>query len=130
MLSSTGNTGRNWCSLLTTFAIAALFSLGSSHRMKLIPVTSLACHTLGALEQPTRFVSEKHSHRVCKLNKALYSLKQLSRVWYNTFTNYMREVGLVPIDANYSVFIDPNTDIIITLYINNILIIGSSRANI
>ena len=42
----------------------------------------------------------------------------------------MREIGLVSIDTNFSVFIDLKTDIIIALYINNILITNLSRLEI
>lgn len=82
------------------------------------------------VEQPTGFASEKYPRRVCKLNKALYGLKQSPRVWYNTFADYMREIGLVPIDADYSVFTDPDTGTIVALYVDDVLVTGPSRPDI
>lgn len=82
------------------------------------------------LEQVTGFVSEKYPKRICKLRKALYSLKQSSRVWYNTFSNFMAEQGLEPIDADYSVFFNPKTGTIVALYVDDVLVTGPSREEI
>ena len=82
------------------------------------------------VEQPTGFTSAKHPARVCKLNKALYGLKQSPRVWYNTFADYMQEIGLVPIDADFSVFTDPKSGTIVALYVDDVLVTGPSRTDI
>ena len=70
------------------------------------------------------------SFKVCKLNKTFYDLKQSSRVKYNIFINYIKKIGLVPIDVDFNVFIDFIIDIIVTLYVNDVLIIDPFRANI
>lgn len=80
--------------------------------------------------QPTGFKSQKHPNKVCKLNKALYGLKQSPRVWYNTFADFMKEQGFTPIDADYSVFTDPQTGTIIALYVDDVLVTGPNRADI
>ena len=41
--------------------------------------------------QLTSFKSQKYSNKIYKLNKILYDLKQLSRVWYNIFVEFMKE---------------------------------------
>ena len=76
------------------------------------------------VEQPTGFADGKHPQKVCKLKKALYGLKQSPRVWYNTFSDYMQETGLVPIDADFSVFRDPKTGTIVALYVDDVLLTG------
>ena len=82
------------------------------------------------VEQATGFVSKKYPNRVCKLNKALYGLKQAPRVWYNTFAVYMKALGLEPIDADFSVFMDPKTGTIVALYVDDVVITGPSRSDI
>ena len=66
--------------------------------------------------------------KVCRLKKALYGLKQSPRVWYNTLTIYLKKLGFKPIAADYSVFI--NGIIIIAIYVDNILLAGSNKAEI
>ena len=42
----------------------------------------------------------------------------------------MKELGLVPIDADYSVFIDPRTGTIVALYVDDVLVTGPNRNDI
>ena len=42
----------------------------------------------------------------------------------------MKEIGLVFIDVDFNVFIDSIIDIIVALYVNNVLIIDSFKINI
>ena len=80
--------------------------------------------------QLINFKSQKYPNKICKLNKVLYDLKQSPRVWYNIFAEFIKEQDFTPIDADYSMFTDPQTDIIIALYIDNVLITNSNRADI
>ena len=56
-----------------------------------------------------------------KLNKALYDLKQILRVWYETLAIFLRKLDFKPLDSDTSVFFRNNT--IITIYIDNFFII-------
>ena len=67
-------------------------------------------------------------HKVCKLKKALYGLKQSPRVWYNTLTAYLKELGFEPIAADYSVFSNGST--IIAIYVDDILLAGPNKEEI
>jgi len=58
--------------------------------------------------------------RVCRLNKALYSLKQSPQVWYYTLSDFLIEVGFQPLTSNNLVFIKNN--MFITVYIDDLLI--------
>ena len=77
------------------------------------------------IEQLTSFNKES---LVCKLNKALYELKQSSRVWYDTFINFLKFLGFNLLISDYSVFI--NERIIIEVYVNDILLVGLSKSKI
>jgi hypothetical protein len=66
--------------------------------------------------------------KVYKLNQALYSLKQALRVWYNTLSKYLQELGFKPLDANASVF--HKKGVIIAIYVDGLLITRKDRKEI
>ena len=41
------------------------------------------------MSQPPRFVDSTHPDYVYKLNKSLYGLKQVLRIWFNKFNDYV-----------------------------------------
>ncbi len=80
------------------------------------------------ISQPEGFTDG--TRKVCKLRKALYGLKQSPRVWYDTFAEYLKVLGFIPLSTDFSVFINHKTNIIIALYVDDLLIVGPSKANI
>jgi hypothetical protein len=45
------------------------------------------------IRQPLGYDIDKHRDKVYKLRKALYELKQASRVWYRRIDEYLLSVG-------------------------------------
>jgi hypothetical protein len=78
------------------------------------------------MQQPEGF--HDGTNRVCRLNKAIYSLKQSPRVWYRTLSQFLIELGFDPVGANHSVF--TNSRIFVTVYVDDLLIIGPDKAKI
>jgi hypothetical protein len=66
---------------------------------------------------------------VYKLKKALYSLKQASRVWYTTLTDYLNTLGFTPLTADNCIFYN-NQGTYIAVFVNNLLIIRPSTSGI
>ena len=56
----------------------------------------------------------------CRFWKTLYELKQSSRIWSNTLTNYLKKHDFLFFDADQSVF--NNDKIIIAIYVDDLLI--------
>ena len=81
------------------------------------------------VEQPKGIGAIRESHKVCKLNKALYGLKQSPRVWYFTLTAYLKTLGFKPLTADNCIFYN-NNGTYITVFVDDLLIIGPSKANI
>jgi hypothetical protein len=59
-----------------------------------------------------------------KLNKTLYSLKQLSKQWYKYLTKYLTKLRFYPIFADQAVFKNDTLGIIIICHVDNLLVFG------
>jgi hypothetical protein len=69
---------------------------------------------------------------VCRLRKSLYGLKQAPRAWYAKMDSYLLFRGFLRCRSNLNVYMMKNTDslLLIVLYVNDLLIIGSSTSSI
>jgi hypothetical protein len=66
----------------------------------------------------------RSSNLVYKLNKALYSLKQSPRLWYNYLSNKLKQLDFIPIILEQGVFINNNLRTIIIVYVDDILVLS------
>ncbi|CAA7037247.1 unnamed protein product [Microthlaspi erraticum] len=57
------------------------------------------------MEQPPGFVDANHPDYVCRLNKAVYSLKQAPRAWYTELSNFLLSLGFTNSLADTSLFV-------------------------
>ena len=83
------------------------------------------------MQQSSRF-EQKESNEIfliCHLNKILYELKQTSQEWYATLKVYFIFIDYQRIEIDHSVFTYQN-DIIIIIYVNDLLILESNIFNI
>jgi hypothetical protein len=80
------------------------------------------------MEQPPGTVDPRYPSHVCKLKKALYGLKQAPRAWFDRFSIFLLKYGFFCSLADPSLFIfHSNSDtLIILLYVDDILLTGSS----
>ena len=122
--------------MMKPISYKALFALAAALNWDLKQINVKTIFLYGAVKeliymiQLTGFKSKRYLNKICRLKKVLYDLKQSPRVWYQTFINFMKKLDLFFIDTDYSVFIDPRTDIIVALYMNDVLITGPNRADI
>ena len=65
---------------------------------------------------------------VMKLKKSLYGLAQSSQNWWKTIDPKLVEIGFVPLKSDSCIYIynHNNTVVIITLYVDDLLVIGSN----
>ena len=66
------------------------------------------------------------SDKVALLNKALYDLKQLPHLWYKTLFNHLILLRFWCLKLNHSIFL--KNSIIITVYVDDLLLIDSSKS--
>ena len=84
------------------------------------------------MKQPQGFVDSSHPTHVCKLLKSLYGLKQAPRAWNSKFTSYLLAMGFTVSASDTSLFmkIDSTYIIILLLYVDDIILTGSSSIKI
>jgi hypothetical protein len=80
------------------------------------------------ITQPKGYISAKYPNHVLKLNKALYSLKQSARIWYNTLKEVLiNKLNFESLLAEGNIFINRSTSIILCVYVDDIAVIGPSQ---
>ena len=115
-------------------SIRILFAIASIYKLVLHQIDVKTVFLNGDLEeeiymeQPEGYVVLGQEHKVCKLVKPLYGLKQTPKQWHGKFDNVMLTHGYVINGVGkciYSKFIS-NEGVIIYLYVDDLLIFGTS----
>ena len=81
------------------------------------------------MDQPLGFELKGQKHKVCKLKKSIYGLKQASRQWDLKFHQATLENGFTMMEEDHCVYIKHSNNyfIILSLYVDNILIAGNDK---
>jgi hypothetical protein len=82
------------------------------------------------MRQPPGYVDQSRPNYVCKLDKALYDLKQAPRAWYSRFSAKLIHLGFKASKADTSLFIY-NKHIVtmyLLVYVDDIIVTSSSTA--
>jgi hypothetical protein len=84
------------------------------------------------MKQPPEFVDPSKPKYHCKLDKALYCLKQAPRAWYSHLSNKLQALGFIPSKADISLFICERNYVTIFLlvYVDDIIVTSSCLAAI
>ena len=64
------------------------------------------------------------------INKILYGLKQAARQFFIFLSNLLKELGYILLKVDQSVFYNIKNNIIIVVYINNLLIFAFNKEDI
>ena len=91
------------------------------------------------LEQPEGFIAKGEEDKVCRLVYSLYRLKQAGQVWNRTFAHTIKKkLGFDMIHSDVGVYVlchhhkrgDSEMDIILILYVHNLLLLGEDQSKI
>ena len=79
------------------------------------------------IEQPLGFMSSDSDHKVCKLQKSIYGLKQASRSWNTRFNDVIKMFDFIKNEEEPCVYkkINGSTVTFLVLYVDDILLIGN-----
>ncbi|KAI3659112.1 hypothetical protein MP638_001979 [Amoeboaphelidium occidentale] len=84
------------------------------------------------LEVPEGLQSKSTNGKVLKLTKSLYGLKQAPRQWNLALNSQLENLGFTRLVSDEAIYIhrDDNDITIITIYVDDMVIIGNSKENI
>ncbi|KAF3624710.1 hypothetical protein FXO37_31238 [Capsicum annuum] len=84
------------------------------------------------MEQPEGFVVPGKENKVCRLIKSLYGLKQVPKQWHGKFDQIMLANGFKINECDKCVYIKdtPNHQVIVCLYVDDMLIISRDISDI
>ena len=91
------------------------------------------------MEQLGGFVAKGEENKVCRLVQSLYGLKQAGQVWNRTFAHTIKKkLGFNTIHSDVGVYVlnrhhkrgDSNTDMILILYVDDLLLLGEDLSKI
>ena len=76
------------------------------------------------MDQPIGFMTKGQEHKVCKLKRSIYGLKQSSRQWYLRFHQAVLSNGFTMVEEDHCVCIkrSKGSFIILSLYVDDILL--------
>jgi hypothetical protein len=80
------------------------------------------------MRQPPGYESSEHPNFVCKLDNAIYGLKQASWAWYSKLSSKLRMMGFVPSKGDTSLFFLRVKDVTVyvLVYADDIIVTSSS----
>lgn len=76
--------------------------------------------------QPEGFVNAAQPHKVCKLLKAVYGLKQSGDQWFVLLRKHLTEIGFLPTFNNKCLYVQSNA--MVAVYVDNFLLISRVTA--
>jgi hypothetical protein len=84
------------------------------------------------MEQPPGYVNQTHPNLVCRLKKALYSLKQALRAWLDKIGQYLVTSGFQTSNADFSLYVKKTNHgiVVIVIYVDDFIITGDNNVDI
>jgi len=79
--------------------------------------------------QPEGFAETGKENLVCRLNKSLYGLKQVSRCWYKRFDSFIISLGYNRLSSDHCTYYKRFEEdfMILLLYVDDMLMIGPNK---
>jgi hypothetical protein len=115
----------------TTIPLALFLAISPCWPIRQIDIKNIFLHGWLSedvyMTQPPGFVDPQFRYYICKLRKALYSLKQAPRAWYSRLSDHLLELGFVNSHFDPSFFIrhTPQKTTNVLIYVDDIIITSS-----
>ena len=78
------------------------------------------------VEQPLGFETHDRESHVCRLKKALYSLKQEPKTWYSRIGSFLSSLGFTKSKADSNLYykVEEGNPVILLLYVDDLFVTG------
>ena len=80
------------------------------------------------MESPDGF--KEGEDLIYRLLKSLYRLKQSPRIWAKILRSFLEGLDLVRLESDHCIFVSRNTGIIITVYVDDLLLVGPTAESL
>jgi len=110
-------------------ALRSIFAIAAAKECEIIIFDVKTAFLYGELEDEVYMYPPEgynYKRKILKLKKALYGLKQAPLRWNIRFTNFLKEKGFIPIQSEQCIFKRSDSDIILSIYVDDGLLIGSN----
>ena len=114
-------------SIRTLLAIAAFYRLYILHADAKTAFLNGNSDLELYVEQPEGFLDRNYPDKVLRLRKSLYGLKQAPRIWYLLLCQHILDLGFQSCDLDPSIYINVEKGIILSVYVDDILIFGLNQ---
>eukprot|EP00253_Pinus_taeda_P012378 PITA_12378 len=113
--------------------VRAVMSIAAQNKWKVYQMDVKLAFLNGVLmeevyiEQPLGYEKKGEEHKVCKLKKAHYGLKQVPRAWYSRIDSYLLENGFEKCEGEPTVYIKEKYGklLIVVLYVDDVTFTGN-----
>jgi len=110
-------------------ALRSIFAIAAAKECEIITFDVKTVFLYGELEDEVYMYPPEdynYKRKILKLKKALYGLKQAPLRWNMRFTIFFKEKGFIPIQSEQCIFKRSDSDIILSIYVDDGLLIGSN----
>ena len=111
-----------------------LFALAVLNNWYIYKIDMISAFTQGSIDTNIYLLPPKgfsiYDNHILRLNKALYGLKQSARIWYNTLKEVLIKLNFEVLSTENCIFINRDLNIIITIYVDDLAIIGPNLDSI
>src|SRR5947207_3780930 len=117
-------------SIRTLFSIVAFYNLYILHADAKTAFLNGNSDLELYVKQPEGFLDRSYPNKVLGLRKSLYGLKQATRIWYLLLCQHILNLGFKSCESDPSIYINIEKSIILSVYVDDILIFRSEERRV
>lgn len=116
-------------------SIRILLALAAELKLEIHQMDVVSAYLNGELkdeiymEQPEQFIDPDSPHKVCKLKKGLYGLKQAGREWNQKLDSVLKQLGFIQSKQEVCIYILKRKNgefVILAVFVDDMLLFGSN----